>query len=155
MSNNVTIIGRLGRDGEGKQAGGTSLFEFSVADDVGYGDKKTTNWWRCALWGKQAEGKITDFLRKGQQVAVMGEITLREYEKDGVKRLSPEIRVNSVQLIGSKSDSQQSGSYNDVPQTNQERRQQQAAPQKYADPDGEDIPFAPLGLQSRFSVLVM
>ena len=154
MSNNVTIIGRLGRDGEGKQAGGVSLFEFSVADDVGYGDKKTTNWWRCALWGKQAEGKITDFLKKGQQVAVMGEITLREWEdKDGNKKLSPEIRVNSVQFVGSKSDSQQSGSYNDVPQSNQERRA--AAPQKYADPKDEDIPFAPLGLQSRFSVLVM
>lgn len=132
MANNVTIIGRLGRDGEGRVTpAGDRTFSFSVADDVGFGDKKTTNWWNCTLWGKQAEGKITDFLRKGQQVAVMGEIKLREWEdKDGNKRLAPEIRVNSVQLCG--------GRDNAEPRAAEPVRQ--AAPKAAAYDDG-DVPF--------------
>lgn len=150
MANNISIIGRLGRDGEGKNAGGTALFEFSVAEDVGFGDRKVTNWWKVQLWGKQAEGRLVDFLTKGQQVAVFGEVTLREWtDKDGNKRLSPEIRANSVQLVGSKGD-------NAVPRDSEPAAPKRQEPKPAAGGfDDGDIPFAPLGKQSRFSVLVM
>jgi single-strand DNA-binding protein len=105
MSNNISVLGRLGRDGEGKNISGTALFEFSIAEDVGFGDRKTTNWWKVQLWGKQAESKVVDYLTKGQQVLVFGEVTMREWtDKEGNKRLSPEVRASSIQLAGSKSD---------------------------------------------------
>lgn len=138
MANNISIIGRLGRDGEGKQAGSTALFEFSVAEDVGYGDRKTTNWWKVQLWGKQAESRVVDFLTKGQQVAVFGEVTMREWtDKDGNKRLSPEIRANSVQLVGSKSD-------NAVPRDSEPAappQRRESAPAPRMDDMDDDIPF--------------
>lgn len=146
MANNISIIGRLAADSEQKHtAGGAAVLEFRIADDVGFGDKKVTNWWRCAVWGKQAEGQLVDYLKKGQQVVVFGEATMREWEdKDGAKRLSPEIRVQSVQLTGSKGDGQSSG-----PSQHQQQKQDgyQPAPDRQQRPKpsfddlGDDIPF--------------
>ena len=107
MSNNISVIGRLGRDGGSKQADSTALYEFTVADSQGYGDKKTTNWFKCQLWGKQAESAVTQYLVKGAQVAIFGELTLREFvNKEGAKQISAEIRVNKIELIGGKQESQ-------------------------------------------------
>lgn len=100
MANQITVIGRLGRDAETKSVSGTSLLTFSVADDTGFGDKKVTTWWRVSVWGKQAEGRLPEFLKKGTQVAVFGEASAREH--DG--KIYLEIRANSVQLIGAKGD---------------------------------------------------
>jgi single-strand DNA-binding protein len=107
MSNNISVIGRLVRDGEAKQAGSTALYEFTVADSQGYGDKKTTNWFKCQLWGKQAESAVTQYLVKGAQVAIFGELTLREFvNKEGAKQISAEIRVNKIELLGGKQEGQ-------------------------------------------------
>jgi single-strand DNA-binding protein len=107
MANNISIIGRLGRDSEQKHTTNSTVLEFTIGEDVGFGDKKVTNWWKCAVWGKQAEGALVDYLKKGQQVVVFGEVTQREYEKDGSKRISVEVRVSSVQLAGAKQEGQQ------------------------------------------------
>ena len=106
MANNISVIARLGRDAKLEHTtGGTAVLKFTVADDIGFGDKKTTNWWDCQLWGKQAEGKLSEFLKKGTQVVVFGEATFRPWEtKDGEKRVAHEIRVTSVQLVGSRGD---------------------------------------------------
>ena len=77
MSNNISVIGRLGRDGESKQVGSSALYEFTVADSQGYGEKKTTNWFKCQLWGKQAESAVTQYLVKGAKVAA----TVQEHSK--------------------------------------------------------------------------
>lgn len=102
MPNNITIIGRLGKDAERKTAGSTALLEFSVGENVGYGDKQSTNWWKCALWGKQAEGFLADRLVKGAQVVVFGEVTQRKYSSAKGDGISMDIRVHGVQLAGEK-----------------------------------------------------
>ncbi len=124
MSNNISIIGRLGRDGEAKfLPNGTALFEFTVADSQGFGDKKTTNWFKCQLWGKQAEGGVTAYLVKGAQVAIFGELTIREFtNKEGAKQLSPEVRVNKIELLGGKQEGQEQ------PKPQQAKPVQQAKP---------------------------
>lgn len=142
MANNISVIGRLAADSEQKHtAGGQVVLEFRIADDVGFGDKKVTNWWRCAVWGKQAESKLVEYLKKGQQVVVFGEATMREWEdRDGAKRLSPEIRVTSVQLAGSKQESQ-SDAGSSQPAA---RQPASSAPKKSApaaDNWEDDIPF--------------
>ena len=138
MSNNISVIGRLGRDGESKQAGSTALFEFTVADSQGYGDKKTTNWFKCQLWGKQAESAVTQYLVKGAQVAIFGELTLREFvNKEGAKQISAEIRVNKIELLGGKQEGQERQPAIDRSQINEPQAQRQA---KSFD-DFEDLPF--------------
>ena len=134
MANNISIIGRLGRDSEQKfTPSGSAVLEFTIGEDVGFGDKKVTNWWKCAVWGKQAEGALVDYLKKGQQVVVFGEVTQREYEKDGGKRISVEVRVGSVQLAGAKQEGQQ------------QQAPRQTAPDRQQQPvdafDDTDLPF--------------
>lgn len=102
MSNNLSFSGRLGGDAELKEVAESQVLEFSVASDVGYGDKKTTNWFRCAIWGKRAEA-LEQYLKKGQQVFVTGSLTLREFtDKNDNERISPDVRVNELDLMGGK-----------------------------------------------------
>jgi len=100
--NVFTATGNLGKDARVNNTGGTSVANFSIAVKSGYGDKAQTIWVDCALWGKQAESRLIDYLVKGQMVSVSGELGTREYE--GKTYIT--MRVNSVTLCGSRDDSQ-------------------------------------------------
>lgn len=144
MANNISVICRLARDAKLEHTtSGTAVLKFTVADDVGFGNNKTTNWWDCQLWGKQAEGKLSELLTKGKQVVVFGEAVFRPWEtKDGEKRTAHEIRVTSVQLVGSRGDDtghQQSDSA-PPPQDSAPRREPPKPSNNFDDMD-EDIPF--------------
>ena len=100
--NNFSFTGRLTQDSELKTtASGLSILSFSVANNTGYGDKQKTNFINCALFGKRAEGMLKDYLKKGQEVAVTGELNLNKFTKtDGQQSASLECNVNNVDLIG-------------------------------------------------------
>ena len=104
MSNTIIVLGRLGQEAERKQTQSGSLLKFSVGDSVGYGDKKSTNWWNCTIFGKQAEGSLVDYLTKGAQVQVTGEVSFREYEG----KTYNDLKVSRIELVGGKSDNHQS-----------------------------------------------
>lgn len=96
------FTGRLGRDAETKHiANGTALAGFPVAVDVGYGDRKDTIWLDCTIFGKRAESKLIEYLTKGQQVAVSGDLSKREHE--GKTYL--QVRVDDIDLVGGRSES--------------------------------------------------
>lgn len=96
----LSIAGRLGRDAEYKQTQrGDELCRFSVAAEVGFGDRKQTHWIDITRWGKGARG-LSDLLRKGDPVAVTGELSTREH--DGKTYL--QCRADRVTLLGSKGD---------------------------------------------------
>ncbi len=99
---NILIIsGRLGQDAETKYtAGGKPVANFSIAVDSGYGENKKTNWFRCALFGKRAEGGLIPYLTKGTQVIVTGEVSLNEYESQGQNKASLSVFVDKVELVG-------------------------------------------------------
>ena len=92
--------GNLGKDCRLGNAGGTAVCNFALAVKSGYGDKEQTVWLDCALWGKRAEGKLPEYLTKGAQVAVSGELGTREHE--GKTYLT--LRVSDLTLIGGKRD---------------------------------------------------
>jgi single-strand DNA-binding protein len=98
----VTVCGRLGRDADLRQGDepSKSVVNFSVAEDVGYGDRKRTQWWSCALWGKRAEA-IAQYLTKGTPVTVVGNPELRTFDKkDGSQGSELTIRVIDVTMQG-------------------------------------------------------
>lgn len=97
-----TFTGNLGKDAELKYtSSGDPVCSFSVAVSSGYGDKKKTSWANCSLFGKSASGSLPDYLKKGTQVAVSGELTLDEWQgNDGTAQKSLKIKVASVDLIG-------------------------------------------------------
>ena len=130
------FTGNIGKDAESRfLPNGDPVVSFSVGVKSGYGDKATTTWARCAMFGKRAES-VSQYLTKGQLVGISGEVTLREWnDKQGQKRSSLEVRVNDLTLLGKK-DGQQA-----APQ--RQATQQQAKP---ADSGGfgdfdPDIPF--------------
>ena len=54
MSNNISFIGRVGNDPELKQVGQNDILELNIANNVGFGERKSTNWFRCSIWGRRA-----------------------------------------------------------------------------------------------------
>lgn len=97
----VTAAGRLTKDAELRQAGNSQVCSFSVAADTGFGDKKQSHFFNCSLWGNQGAA-IQQYLKKGGQVTVSGEYSEREYDGKQYK----ELRVNQIELQGSKGDNQ-------------------------------------------------
>lgn len=96
----ITIAGRVGRDAELRRTqSGDAVCSFTVAVDQRDGRDKSTNWWRCSIWGKRGES-LAPYLLKGASVTVAGEFSLSEYE--GKPQLN--IRVNEVALQGGRGD---------------------------------------------------
>lgn len=102
----VIVAGNLTKDAELRQAGNSQVCGFSVAADTGFGDKKQTMFFSCSLWGNQGAA-LAQYLKKGNPVTVIGEMSEREYDGKQYK----EIRVNSIKLQGSRSDNQQNNGY--------------------------------------------
>lgn len=118
--NCFTGTGRLGRDAETRYTqGGTAVANMAIAVDVGYGDNKSTLWLDAALFGKRAESGLIQYLTKGKQVAVSGEIGTRQYQKqDGSQGFSVTLRINEIDLIGGQ-DQQSGGQPRQQPQSQQ------------------------------------
>lgn len=135
----VTILGKLGGDVELKDVNGTALAKFSVAQNVGFGDKKSTNWFSVSIWGGQAKSNFVDYLKKGQMVQVVGELSTREYNG----KTYMEVRSYSCNLAGS-------------PQGGQQQAPQQTQPKPQAQPNAgggtsdleDDLPFSPIDYRS-------
>lgn len=119
------------------------MCNFAVAVKSGYGQNEQTVWIDCALWGKQAESRLHEFLVKGQQVAISGELGTREYDKDGQTKTAITCRVGSISLIGKRDDnqSQQGGYQQKAPQSRQQQAPQQQAQQPPVYDDFDNIPF--------------
>jgi len=162
--NLFTFTGNLGKDAEVKfLSSGTPVCEFSVAVKSGYGDKEKTNWVRCAMFGKKAEGQLPSYLQKGTQVAISGELELQEWEGQNGKGAALSVRVENLDLIGGKPQgqsqgqsqgaqnsqgfapqqnaTQQGGYQNNQPQGGFQQAQQQAQQQNQAPQGG----YAPQG----------
>jgi single-strand DNA-binding protein len=137
MSNVFSFHGTVGRDAEVRfSPSGVAVLNVTVANNVGFGDKKKTNWIRVALFGKRAEGKLVEYLKKGQQVFISGELTQDEYKaSDGTTKTSLELNANIIDLLG-KNDSNQSSGHAE----RQTEPQQRPAPANDA-PYDDDIPF--------------
>lgn len=86
------LTGNCGRDPETRQTqDGTDICSFSVGVKQGWGDKASTNWFRCSVWGKRAR-TVGDHLRKGTKVTVIGELTIGEYQG----KPQYEVRVDDI-----------------------------------------------------------
>ena len=146
MSGIYSALGRIGRDAEQRQTqGGTAVAGFPVAVDVGFGDNKTTLWLDASIWGKRAESGLIQYLVKGQQVWVAGEIGTREYQKrDGTQGFAVTLKVQEISLAGSPQGQQQPRQQpqQNYQQAQAQHAQQQGAPAGAGGGDFDDsIPF--------------
>jgi len=111
--NHVMLLGRLTRDAELKYtSAGMAVCKFSVA--VNRRKKEGDQWveeahfFDIVLWGRSGEA-INQYLVKGKQVAIEGELRQNRWEQDGQARSKVEIMANNVQLLGGSSGSATGG----------------------------------------------
>jgi len=105
LRNSVTLIGNLGKDPEIRNFGtGKMKVTFSLATKDTYrnqkGEKVTeTQWHNIVAWGHMAE-IASEFLKKGQEIAIEGRLAYRTYEtKKGEKRFVTEITAHEVVML--------------------------------------------------------
>jgi single-strand DNA-binding protein len=107
LRNSVQLIGRLGKDPEVKVFGDKKKAWFSIATSDSYKNAKgekieDTQWHNVVIWGQLA-GVAEKYLKKGQEIAVEGKLTHRDYETDkGEKRYVTEINVHELVMLGGK-----------------------------------------------------
>jgi len=106
LRNSVRLVGNLGMDPEVKSFDNNKkLARLSLATSDSYkndkGEKVTeTQWHHLILWGNLAQFAEDD-LKKGDQVAIEGKLTNRNYvDKDGNKRYMCEVVVNEFIKMG-------------------------------------------------------
>lgn len=146
--NIVVIVGRLTRDAELKYTPtGMPVLSFSVA--VNRRVKKNETWieeacfFDVSYFGKGAEA-INQYMTKGKQVAINGELRQDRWEKDGQARSKISIVANNVQLLGG---GQGQGNYApSQPRENsykprQEQEAYNSVPSYEDDSFDEDLPF--------------
>jgi single-strand DNA-binding protein len=94
-----TFSGRVGADAELRTTqSGEKVLSFRVANDIGFGDRKTTQWVDCSYWGKRAEA-VSSYVRKGDKITVSGELKLEEFQRrDGTPGSKLAVRVNDLDL---------------------------------------------------------
>ena len=100
----ITIEGFAARDAELKfTPNGRAVLEVTVPitpqkknDQGGWDDVGETAWYRCALWGSQAESTQ---IAKGSLVQIVGALKPRTWEKDGKTGTSLEVTVKSIGIL--------------------------------------------------------
>ena len=116
--NHVVLIGRLTRDlGSDERSfaymqNGQARANVSIA--VNRSKKEGDQWveevsyFDVTIWGKTAEN-LKPYLTKGKQICVEGHLKQDRWEKDGQKFSKVSIIADQVQLLGGKSDLNNSG----------------------------------------------
>lgn len=148
--NQCNFIGRLGRDLElrtfpsGDQVANGTLAVGSKWKDRNSGEaRESTEWVRLTFHGKSAE-IAAQYLRKGSQIFVTGEMRTREYEQDGVKKYTTEIRVNNFQMLGQRPEGEgraPATSPAPAPRRNAPAPAPSTDPGGWSDMDDGEIPF--------------
>ena len=119
--NSVTLVGRAGRDPEVRYfESGTVVANLTLAVNRRNRDDEP-DWFNLEIWGKQAQ-VAADYVKKGSLIGITGSFKLDSWKdrNTGEDRNKPVVRVDRLELLGSKRDSeamnfQNNNSFNQQP----------------------------------------
>jgi single-strand DNA-binding protein len=107
--NVVTLVGRVGGDPDVKYfESGSVVCNLTLAVNRRSSKNDQPDWFNLEMWGKTAE-VAADYVRKGSLIGIKGSLKF-EYWQDrntGASRSKPVIRVDRLELLGSKRDNEQ------------------------------------------------
>lgn len=104
--NKIVLLGRLTRDIELRQAGETSVANFSLAVNRTFkrDGEPDADFFNCVAFGKRAE-TLAQYVHKGNQLAIEGHVQMGQYtNKDGVNVKTFDVMVDGFDFIGGKSE---------------------------------------------------
>ena len=114
--NSVTLVGRAGRDPEVRYfESGTVVANLTMAVNRRNREDEP-DWFNLEIWGKQAQ-VAADYVKKGSLIGVTGSFKLDSWKdrNTGEDRNKPVVRVDRLELLGSKRDSENNNSFNQQP----------------------------------------
>ncbi len=132
--NKVILIGRTTKEVVARQTpNGVDIANFTLAVQRKFRNadgEYETDFINCVAWRKAAE-LIRDYVKKGDRVAVVGEIQTRNYEaNDGTRRYVTEVVVNETHFVETKGT-----------QNNNKNNVEKARMIEVDDIDGDSLPF--------------
>ncbi|WP_017304083.1 single-stranded DNA-binding protein [Spirulina subsalsa] len=116
--NVVNLVGRAGGDPEVRYfESGSVLCELTLAVNRMKRDDKP-DWFNLKIWGKTAE-IAANYVKKGSLIGIQGSLTIETWSdrNTGANRSKPVIRVERLDLLGSKRDNEayaNQNTYNDA-----------------------------------------
>jgi single-strand DNA-binding protein len=109
--NSVTLVGRAGRDPEVRYLeSGSVVANLTIAVNRRSRDDEP-DWFNLEIWGKQAE-VAANYVRKGSLVGIIGSFKLDRWtdKASGEERSKPVVRVDRLELLGSRRDNEAAAS---------------------------------------------
>lgn len=139
--NHVVLVGRVTKDTELRyMTSGTALCRFSLAVNRSF--KKDNEWqdevsfFDLTLFGEKASS-LYKYLVKGTRIAVQGSLQQERWEHNGQKQSKVAVIVNSLQLLESRKDKEESTSRSLASKIDQAKADQSEAAYDF----DNDIPF--------------
>ena len=117
--NKAILVGNLGADPEVRYTkSGTPVASFSIATNKKWTDKgekkERTEWHKIVAWNKLGE-ICGEYLKRGNQVYIEGELQTRSWEKDGIKHYTTEVVAYKMDMLGKSQESEQPEDDSDIP----------------------------------------
>ena len=145
--NKVMLIGNVGKEPSVRYLeGNAKVASFSLATTERYKDrngemKENTEWHNIVAWRNSAD-VVEKFVHKGTQLYIEGKLRTRKYnDQAGVEKSTTEIVVDTLQLLGRKTDNEQSSGDYSAPSKSQTPQYQ--APTSQAPAFQSQAPVAP------------
>ena len=105
--NVVNLVGRAGTDPETTVFNsGATLCKLTLAVRRNTRNSEQPDWFNLEIWGKSAE-VAQNYVKKGSLIGVQGSLkieTWNDANNSSLKRSKPIIRVDRIELLGSKRD---------------------------------------------------
>ena len=104
--NKVQLIGNLGSDPESRYVqSGSAMTNFRIATSKTWTDQQSnqqrerTDWHSVVCWGRLAE-IANQYLKKGSQVYIEGELQTRTFDRDGQTQYRTEVNCRELIMLG-------------------------------------------------------
>lgn len=110
----MTLVGRVGGDPDVKYfESGTVVCKLTLAVNRRTKNSDQPDWFNLEIWGKTAQ-VAADYVRKGALIGVTGSLKFERWQdrNTGANRTKPVIRVDQLDLLGSKRDNESGMSSN-------------------------------------------
>ena len=111
--NAINLVGRAGRDPEVRYfESGSIVANFTLAVNRRSRNEEP-DWFNLEIWGKQAQ-VAADYVKKGSLLGISGSFKLDQWrdKTTGENKSKPVIRVDRLELLGSRRDSMNNDSSN-------------------------------------------
>ena len=111
--NTVTLVGRAGRDPEVRYFESRTVVANLTMAVNRRNREDEPDWFNLEIWGKQAQ-VAADYVKKGSLIGVNGSFKMDSWKdrNTGEDRHKPVVRVDRLELLGSKRDSENSNFQN-------------------------------------------